>query len=68
MNPLPHRARFFVAAVVVAAVPLPVIAAMRGWAELSLIDCVALGLLLVLTDSIVARGSHEELIDGTETA
>ena len=59
MNPLPLRARFFVAAVVVAAAPLPVIAAINGWAELSLVDCVALGLLLVLTDSIVARGSHD---------
>jgi putative nucleotidyltransferase with HDIG domain len=59
MNPLPKKAWFFVAAVVVAAAPLPVIAAIRGWADLSLVDCVALGLLLVLTDSIVARGSHD---------
>jgi putative nucleotidyltransferase with HDIG domain len=59
MTPLPLKARVFVAAVIAVAAPLPVLAAVRAWPGTSVTDCVALGLLLVFTDSIVARGSHD---------
>lgn len=59
MGPLPVRARLYVAAIVLAALPLPVLAAFMGWREFNAVDLVALGLLLVLTDSIGARGSHD---------
>ena len=59
MGPLPVRARLYVAAIVLSALPLPVLAAQRGWQDFDAIDLVALGLLLILTDSIGARGSHD---------
>ena len=59
MTPLPFKARLFVAAVIVAAMPLPVLAVFKAWPGTSITDCLALGLLLVMTDSIVARGSHD---------
>jgi hypothetical protein len=59
MGPLSSRARLFVSAVVLAAAPLPVIAAWQGHAGLRLRDLIALSLLFVVTDSIGARGSRD---------
>jgi len=59
MTPLPWKARIFIAAVIAVAAPLPVLAVLKAWPGTSVTDCVALGLMLVLADSIVARGSHD---------
>ncbi|MDQ1602172.1 MAG: hypothetical protein QOE01_17 [Actinomycetota bacterium] len=60
MSPLTVRARWFVVAVAVAAAPLPVLAVLLGHPLAHVTDLLALGLLLVLTDSVrsrLARGS-----------
>jgi hypothetical protein len=59
MGPLPTKARLYVAAIVVAAMPLPGLASLFGWQNFNAVDLVALGLLLILTDSLGARGSHD---------
>jgi len=59
MGPLPRRARLFVAAVALAAVPIPVIAVRQGWGDFDLVKLISLALLFVLTDSIGTRGSRD---------
>jgi HD-GYP domain-containing protein (c-di-GMP phosphodiesterase class II) len=59
MQPLPLRARVFVAIVAVAAVPLPVFAFVQGRGQFALSAFIGLGILIVLTDSIGARGSRD---------
>ena len=59
MQPLPLRARVFVAIVAVAAVPLPVVAFVQGRGQFALSAFIGLGILIVLTDSIGARGSRD---------
>lgn len=59
MDPLPLKARLFVAAVALAAAPLPVVAFLAGWREFNAVDFVALGFLIILAESMSARGSHD---------
>jgi hypothetical protein len=59
MEPLPHVARIYVAAVVAAAAPLPALAIYFGAHQIDVIDLAALGLLLVLVDSRGTRGSRD---------
>ena len=59
MKPLPLRARLFVALVVVTALPLPLLAFVQGRQDFELSAFIGLGILIVLTDSIGARGSRD---------
>jgi HD domain len=59
MGTLPTEARFYVAFVCLLALPLPVLAAVIGGGNFSLIDFIGLGLLLLVTELIGSRGPQD---------